>query len=122
MKTKKIIIKSREEMHEEELKFAKKLDQGEKVSPLRGEFFESIEAVRKFLTDNRLELWRAIRDKKPNSISELASMVDRNFADVHQDLSILVEVGLVDLRKPKGVKTRAKKPISLADQLHFEVA
>ena len=121
MKTKKIIIKSREEMHEEELVFARKLDRGEKVRSLRGEYFESLEAVRKFLTDNRLKLWRTIR-KRPNSISELAMMVGRHFADVHEDIGILVEVGLVDLRRPKGAKTRAKKPVSLADQLRFEVA
>ncbi len=89
---------------------------------LRGEYFESLEAVRRFLTDARLHLWRTIRDKKPDSISELANMVGRHFADVHLDLNILVEVGLVDLRKPKGAKTRAKKPVSLADQLAFQVA
>jgi len=122
MKTKRIIIKSREEMLEEELAFAKKLDRGERVRPLRGEYFESIEAVRRFLTDARLELWRTIRDKKPNSLTELAKILGRNFADVHQDVQILVEVGLVDLRKPKGSKTRAIKPISLVDQLRFEVA
>ncbi len=109
-------------MHTEELEFARKFDRGEKVRSLRGEYFESIEAVRRFLTDTRLELWRTIRDKKPDSISELAILVHRNFADVHRDIGILVEVGLIDLRKPKGAKTRAKKPVSLADQLHFEVA
>jgi len=122
MKTKKILIKSKQEMHAEELEFARKLDRGEKVRPLRGEYFESIEAVRRFLTDTRLALWRTIRDKKPSSISELAHLVKRNFADVHRDIGILVEVGLVDLRKTKGIKTRARRPVSLADQLHFEVA
>ncbi len=122
MKIKRIVIKSREEMQQEELAFARKLDRGEKVRPLRGETFESIEAVRRFLTDARLELWRTIRDKKPNSLTELAKLLRRNFADVHQDVHILVEAGLVDLRKPKGVKTRARKPVSLVDQLRFEVA
>ena len=122
MKTKRIIIKSREEMQAEELAFARKLDRGEKVHPLRGESFESIEAVRRFLTDARLELWRAIRDKKPNSLTDLAKLLGRNFADVHQDVHILVEAGLVDLRKSKGAKTRAIKPVSLVDELRFEVA
>jgi len=121
MKTKKIVIKSKEEMHAEELELARKLDRGEKASKVKGDYFESLEAVRRFLTDARLQLWRAIRDKKPNSISELAKILGRNFADVHEDLQILVEVGLVDLRKPKGAKTRAIKPVSLADQLRFEV-
>ena len=122
MKTKKIVIKSREDLQAEELAFARKLDRGEKVRTLKGEYFESLEAVRRYLTDARLDLWRTIRDKKPESITELTKLLGRNFADVHQDLHILVDVGLVDLRKPKGAKTRALKPVSLVDQLRFEVA
>ncbi len=122
MKIKRILIKSREEMQKESIAFAKRLDRGEKVNLLQNHYFESIEAVRRFLTDARLELWRTIRDKKPNSLTELAKILDRNFADVHQDVHILVEAGLIDLQKPKGSKTRARKPISLADQLRFEVA
>jgi predicted transcriptional regulator len=109
-------------MHAEELVFAKKLDRGERVRAIRGEYFESLEAVRKILTDARLTLWRTIRDKKPDSISGLSQMVGRNFSDVHQDVSILVETGLVDLKKPKGARTRAIKPVSLVDQLEFKVA
>src|SRR3989338_2237630 len=122
MKTKKIIIKSRREFDDETLKFFRKLDRGEKAKPLKGEFFESLEAVRNFLTEKRLELWRIIRDKEPQSLTELARLVMRDYKDVYQDVSILVEVGLVDLRKPKKAKTRAVKPVSLVDQLEFKVA
>lgn len=122
MKIKKIVIKAREEILGEELAFARKLDRGERAGSLRGDYFESIEAVRRFLTDARLQLWRAIRDQKPDSLTELAKILGRNFADVHSDVRILVDAGLVDLRKPKGAKTRALKPVSLVDQLRFEVA
>ncbi len=122
MKIKKIIIKSRKDFDEAWLKFAKDLDEGKKVKPLIGEYFESLEAVRCFLTEKRLEIWRTIRDKEPNSISELAGLVGRDFKDVHQDVTLLVEVGLVELKKPKGAGTRALKPVSLADQLQLKVA
>ncbi len=122
MKTKRIIIKSRREFDDETLQFFRKLDRGEKVKPFKGEFFESLEAVRNFLTEKRLELWRIIRDKEPGSLTELARLIKRDYKDVHQDVSILVEVGLVDLRKPKRAKTRALKPVSLVDQLEFKVA
>ena len=62
MKIKKIVIKSRDEFNKELLGFARKVDRGEKVKPLKGESFESLEAVRVFLTEKRLELWRSIRD------------------------------------------------------------
>ncbi len=122
MKTKRIVIKSRVEFDAASLNFARRLDRGEKVTPMKGEYFESLEAVRNFLTEKRLELWRAIRDQEPKSLTDLAKLVDRDYKDVHQDVSILVEVGLVDLRKPKGAKTRALKPYSLVDQLEFKVA
>jgi predicted transcriptional regulator len=98
------------------------LDRGEKVKPLKGEYFESLEAVRNFLTEKRLELWRMIRDREPQSLTELAKLVRRDYKDVHQDVSILVEVGLVDLRKPKNAKTRALRPVSIVDALEFRVA
>lgn len=122
MKVKKIVIKSREEFDAETLAIVRKLDRGEKVKSKKGEFFESLEAVRNFLTEKRLGLWRIIRDKEPKSLTELARLVKRDYKDVHQDVSILVEVGLVDLRKPKKAKTRAIKPVSLVDQLEFKVA
>ena len=122
MKTKRIVIKSKEEFDAESLNFARQLDRGEKVKTEKGEFFESLEAVRNFLTEKRLELWRAIRDQEPSSMTALASLVKRDYKDVHQDVAILVEVGLVDLRKPKGAKTRALKPVSIVDQLEFRVA
>ncbi len=122
MKTKKIVIKSKEEFDAKTLSSAKRLDRGEKVKSLKGEYFESLEAVRNFLTEKRLELWRAIRDQAPKSLTDLARLVKRDYKDVHQDVSILVEVGLVDLRKPKGSKTRALRPVSLVDQLKFQVA
>jgi len=116
------VIKSREEFDSESLDIARRLDRGEKMKPIKGEYFESLEAVRNFLTEKRLELWRAIRDQAPKSLTELAKFVKRDYKDVHQDVSILVEIGLVDLRKPKGAKTRALRPVSLFDQLEFQVA
>lgn len=122
MKTKKIVIKSRRELDEELLDVAKRLDRGEKVKPRVGEYFESLEAVRSFLTDKRLELWRVIRDQEPESLTALARLVKRDYKDVHEDVAILVEVGLVEYKKPKGAKTRAVKPVSVVDQLEFKVA
>ena len=122
MKTKKIVIQSMNDLHKMMLKHARAVESGSALKPMRGEYFESLEAVRHILTDRRLDLWRTIRDQEPESITELTQLVKRNFSDVHKDLNLLIAVGLVTLRKPKGTKTRARKPVSLADQLQFEVA
>ena len=112
----------REEFNSDSIEFAKRLDRGEKIAPLKGDYFESLEAVRAVLTEKRLELWRLIRDQQPNSISGLAELAHRDFKSVHTDVSVLIDAGLVELRKARGIKTRARKPVSLVDQLRFDVA
>lgn len=96
VKTKKIVVKSREKLNAETLAWARRADRGQKVKGLKGDFFESLEAARNFLTEKRLELWRTIRDRAPAVLTDLAKLVRRDYKDVHQDVSILVEVGLVD--------------------------
>lgn len=122
MKIKKIRIKLREEFDEELRSVARALDQGKSPTPIKGEFFESLDAVRTVLTDKRLELWRAIRDKKPASISALAELVDRSFRGVYRDVKLLETLGLVSLRKTKGARGDLQHPVSIVDELVLAVA
>ena len=62
-----------------------------------GIYFESLAAIRKILTDNRLEVWRVVRDIKPESISDLAEILGRGFKSVHRDVMMLKELGLIKL-------------------------
>lgn len=122
MRTKKIRIKSRVDFNAELLRTARKIDRGEKIKEQRGEYFESLDAVRNVLTPRRLELWHLIRDGKPASISNLAVLADRDFKSVYQDVRLLVAVGIVDLRETHGKGGKRLVPISLADILTLEVA
>jgi len=122
MKTKKIRIKSRSEFDEDLRSVARALDQGKSPKPLRGDFFESLDAVRAVLTDRRLEIWRTVRDKKPESISSLAEMVGRSFRTVHRDVKLLQSLGLISLKKGKGLRGDTQHPVSLADELVLAVA
>ena len=122
MKVKKIGIKSRKQFEGELKELGKALDQGRKVTPIRGEFFESLEAARSVLTEKRLELWRLTRDKKPRSILDLAHLARRDFRGVQRDVALLVAVGLVTLKYGKGKRGDPQQPVSLADSLSLEVA
>ena len=123
MKIKRIRIKSKEEFSNELRSVARSLDQGRAPKKaFAGEYFESLDAVRKILTDKRLELWRAIRDKKPDSISTLAKMVDRGFKAVYRDLLLLESLGLITFKKTKGKRGDLQAPISLVDELRLAVA
>lgn len=122
MRIKRIRIKSLQEFNEDLLRVAKSLDRGRIPKPVRGEYFESLEAVRDVLTDKRLELWRAIRDEKPESISALTKIVNRNFKAVHRDLLLLQNLGLITFKKNKGKRGDLQSPIALVDELQLAVA
>ncbi len=122
MKVKKIRIKSRDEFASELRQVARALDRGVAPKRLTGEYFESLDAVRKVLTDKRLELWRTIRDRQPASITELAEMVGRGFRSVHRDLLLLKSLGLITFKKTKGARGDLQSPVSLVDELLLAVA
>jgi predicted transcriptional regulator len=122
MRVKKIRIKSKEEFATELRHVARALDRGTTSKRVTGEFFESLDAVRRVLTDKRLGLWRTIRDRRPESISELAGMVDRGFRSVYRDLLLLESLGLITFKKTKGTRGDLQSPVSLVDELQLAVA
>ena len=80
---------------------------GKKVLPRRtGTYFTSLEAARKVLTPKRLQLLRTIRRGQPDSLSQLACLLGRDFKNVHADVQALAAYGLISLRKtPAGRPT-----------------
>jgi predicted transcriptional regulator len=84
----------------------KKLEAGKKVKKEEGIYFDSIDTMRAVLTNNRLLVLKIIRERKPNSVYELAKMLDRDLKNVNQDLRLLAEVGLVTLEKIEDDKKR----------------
>jgi predicted transcriptional regulator len=123
VKIKKIRIKSREDANRDLRSIARDLDQGRvPKTAKKGEFFESLDAIRSILTDKRLELWRTIRDQKPTSISSLAAIAGRDFRVVYRDVKLLETLGLVSLKKMKGERGDLQHPVSLADELVLAVA
>ena len=77
------------------------------------------EDIGKILTNERVRLLHTIRENKPGSISELARMLDRKESNVHNDLTFLEGIGLLEIRKGKNhVK---KVPVVDYDALHITV-
>jgi predicted transcriptional regulator len=56
------------------------------------------------LTDGRLALVDTIEEESPDSITELASALDRDVGAVHRDLDLLVEHGVVTYEADGGRK------------------
>ncbi len=46
-----------------------------------------------------MELLSAIKNERPQSIHELSQIVDRDFKNVYNDVKLLVEYGLIELKE-----------------------
>ncbi len=120
LKTIRIKLKSVEQSLDDAVVAMKAIAKGKKVKPQRGDYFESLESARSVLTENRLSLLRAIRENKPESVAELARIVQRDFKHVYGDVELLRSLGLV-----KAVQNRQGKPTRLTTdttEIVFKIA
>ncbi len=75
------------------------------------------EDIGKILTRERL--LQIIREKTPESISELARILERKESNVHNDVTFLEGIGLLELKEGKDhIK---KVPVVEYDALHITV-
>lgn len=61
--------------------------------------FTSLEAVARVFSKGRMEILRTIIQEKPKSIYELAKLLERDFKNVHTDVKLLADIGLLDLKE-----------------------
>lgn len=119
MRVKRIKIKPLKESLQDFAKAYQRVAQGKPVRKKGGTFFASIDAVRKVLTENRIQLLKIIKQERPQSLYELAKLAHRDLKNVTQDIVFLEDLGLVDLRKPNGIR-RQRKPVLLSDRFSVE--
>lgn len=77
--------------------------------------FPSYEVLGRIITGARLELLSAIRMHRPRSIQELARLVERDFKNVYQDVKLLADYGLIELKETGARK--ASHPIAKFSEL-----
>ena len=118
VKTVTVGIRSTEDVLAEAAATMKAVAAGQGVKPKpRRLFFTSAEALRRFLTPKRVDLIRLIRQQKPVSIHELATLAHRDFKRVYEDVKALAEIGLIDLARDGGRKITPP----VVDELRLEV-
>ncbi len=61
--------------------------------------FPDFATLGRVITGARLELLSNIKLMKPRSIQELARLVKRDFKNVYQDIQLLAEFGLIELKE-----------------------
>lgn len=90
-------------------------EQGEEVPHVVN--FEDRSRLREILTDRRMEVLEAVMEDPPESIRALAARLDRDVHDVHDNLHLLAEYGIIHFE----TEGRAKKPYVPYDTVRIEV-
>lgn len=122
MKIKKIEIKIRgsEETFKDVAETLKRLKKGETPKSRTIVSFEDLNDFRSFLTPNRIKIMSIIKKKKPNSIYELAKELKRDRRHVTEDLTLLRNLGFIELKKEKNVRDMVR-PILTFDKIDIEI-
>lgn len=105
-----------ESFKERALESAREFDRGEEDGP-RVLSFEDPEQIQRLLTPRRLELLRSVMEESPESIRQLADRLERNVSDVHEDVTLFEEYGIIELEQ----NGRAKRPVVPYDEIEIAV-
>lgn len=113
--TLRITIESAESAFDDALDAAGKADEGAQTPAVVA--VADTEGFRRLLTDRRLELLRSLMDESAESISDLATRLDRNYSTVHEDVMVLAEHGIVKFRE----RGQSKQPFVPYETIEFDV-
>lgn len=79
--------------------------------------FESEADVARLLSEKNLELVRVIANEEPVSMRAAAELVDRDFKEVHRNLTELEALGIIEFEQ----HGRAKKPVVRFDDIEISI-
>lgn len=117
----KITIKSRTQVLKEAGEAFTAVLEGKEYEKHEEISFDNLETLRRALTPKRLELLHIIKLCHPESIYELAQMVERDAKNVTEDLHYLQELGVISLQHIHDDRERIK-PLLETDKLQVEIA
>jgi len=121
MTTLKITIGRGEQLEQEtidRIRAAKAGEDLEDAQPVLN--FDSYQTLARFLTDRNLELLETISREQPDSIRETARLVDRDYREVHRNLSELEDLGLIVFEG--GGQGKAKQPVVEYDNIEVAIS
>lgn len=83
--------------------------------------FDSVEDMQKFLSPERIRLLKAVHEKKPKSIYELAKILGRDRKNVTEDVKMLEGVGLIERKAAKRGKEKVELVVNY-DRIQMDIA
>lgn len=93
---------------------------GKNFDKSRGVYFTSLEAIRKVLTEKRLQLLHVIKEQEPDSVYNLSKIVKRDIKNVKGDLQLLKDIGLVSITKARKGRERVIPRVNY-DKIQLEI-
>jgi len=120
MPTLKVTVGQRDSLDQrtrERLKAASKGEDLDDAQPVLN--FESYADLSRLLSPKNLELLETIANHEPESIREAAELVERDYKQVHRNLSELEDIGVIEFEGDGAGK--AKTPTLAYDGLEIDI-
>jgi len=123
MKTKTVTIgvKSLKEALKDSQAHMEGISSGKSLPSVCGVYFESFTAMRKALTEKRLDILRTVKREKPDSVYALAKVLGRDIKSVQIDLKFLEDAGLVEMNKTMDGRRRTRPKVNY-DVIDLKIA
>ena len=111
-------VGERERTRQERLERIEAAERGESVEERHILNIEQERDVARILSEVNLELLRTIAEQEPQSMRETAELVDRDFKEVHRNLTELETLNLVEFEQ----EGRSKRPIVPFDEMKLDIS
>ena len=120
MPTLKVTVGERDRLDRRTRRRIQAVQKGDELEDTRPVLnFESYAELSRLLSPKNLELLETIAEHEPESIRETAEVVNRDYKQVHRNLSELEDIGVIEFEN--GGSGTAKKPKLAYDGLEIDI-
>lgn len=84
-------------------------------------YFSSFEEMNKVLTSSRVEILNAIKEHNPESIYELAKILEKDQSNITKDVNLLEKYGFLEIEKKKKGERITSKPNFEGDSIEMVI-
>jgi predicted transcriptional regulator len=81
---------------------------------------KSMDDMMKLMTKTRFQIFTAIVEEAPESLTELAEILEKDLGNVLRDSKVLESLGQVKLHRSPGRRGEKIKPVALYQKVIFE--
>ena len=74
----------------------------------------------KIMTKSRFQVFAAIVESNPESLTGLAKVLEKDLGNVLRDVKVLESLGLIELQKTPGLRREKTKAIARYERIIFE--